>query len=168
MPIPNLKTPGTYLDVNINTQRTGLPANTHKVLFITNDEQPITTAMPISIYDKAKADQIYGADSEVGRMITAAIKTNRVVDVQGLGKPLPVVDLNCLATSINTSFPEFFTNVPDAVYYLSFEVTENNVTTTKTASFNSDTQSIYTYAAIFSETVKKVTYSIFIIPKVPP
>ena len=85
MPIPNLKTPGTYLDVNINTQRTGLPANTHKVLFITNDEQPITTAMPISIYDKAKADQIYGADSEVGRMITAAIKTNRVVDVQILG-----------------------------------------------------------------------------------
>ena len=87
MPIPNLKTPGTYLDVNINTQRTGLPANTHKVLFITNDEQPIPAAMPISIYDKAKADQIYGADSEVGRMITAAIKTNRVVDVQMLGKP---------------------------------------------------------------------------------
>ena len=84
MPIPNLKTPGTYLGVNINTQRTGLPANIHKVLFITNDE---TTAMPISIYDKAKADQIYGADSEAGRMITAAIKTNRVVDVQILGKP---------------------------------------------------------------------------------
>ena len=32
MPIPQLKTPGTYLDVNINTQRTGLPANIHKVL----------------------------------------------------------------------------------------------------------------------------------------
>ena len=90
MPIPNLKTPGTYLDVSINTQRTGLPANTHKVLFITNDEQlepESGNAMPISIYDKAKADQIYGADSEVGRMITAAIKTNRVVDVQILGKP---------------------------------------------------------------------------------
>ena len=87
MSIPaNLKTPGTYLDVNINTQRTGLPANIHNVLFITNDKQPGTTAMPISIYDKAKADQIYGADSEVGRMITAAIKTNRVVDVQCLGK----------------------------------------------------------------------------------
>lgn len=88
MPIPNLKTPGTYLDVNINTQRTGLPANIHKVLFITNDNQPEPesgNAMPISIYDKAKADQIYGADSEVGRMITAAIKTNRVVDVQILG-----------------------------------------------------------------------------------
>ena len=88
MPIPNLKTPGTYLDVNINTQRTGLPANTHNVLFITNDKQLETTAMPISIYDKAKADQIFGADSEAGRMITAAIKTNRVVDVQMLGKSL--------------------------------------------------------------------------------
>ena len=88
MPIPQLKTPGTYLDVNINTQRTGLPANIHKVLFITNDKQLETTAMPISIYDKAKADQIFGADSEAGRMITAAIKTNRVVDVQMLGKSL--------------------------------------------------------------------------------
>ena len=87
MPIPQLKTPGTYLDVNINTQRTGLPANIHKVLFITNDDQPETIAMPVSIYDKAKADQIYGADSKAGRMITAAIKTNRVVDVQCLGKP---------------------------------------------------------------------------------
>ena len=99
MPIPNLKTPGTYLDVNINTQRTGLPANTHKVLFITNDEQLETTAMPISIYDKAKADQIYGADSEVGRMITAAIKTNRVVDVQMLGKAVGGV--------IDPDYPEF-------------------------------------------------------------
>ena len=99
MPIPNLKTPGTYLGVNINTQRTGLPANTQKVLFITNDDQPITTAMPISIYDKAKADQIYGADSEVGRMITAAIKTNRVVDVQILGKLLVGV--------IDPDYPEF-------------------------------------------------------------
>jgi hypothetical protein len=101
MPIPNLKTPGTYLDVNINTQRTGLPANIHKVLFITNDNQPEPegNAMPISIYDKAKADQIYGADSEVGRMITAAIKTNRVVDVQCLGKPLAGVD--------RSDYPEF-------------------------------------------------------------
>ena len=88
MPIPLIKTPGQYFEVNTNTQRSGLPANIHKVLFITNDKQLETTAMPVSIYDKAKADQIYGADSETGRMITAAIKTNRVVDVQCLGKPL--------------------------------------------------------------------------------
>ncbi|WHP04765.1 MULTISPECIES: hypothetical protein [Acinetobacter] len=89
MPIPNLKTPGTYLGVNINTQRTGLPANVQKVLFITNDDQPETTAMPISIYDKAQAESIFGSGevpSEAARMITAAIKTNRVVDVQILGK----------------------------------------------------------------------------------
>nr|DAE96190.1 MAG TPA: tail sheath protein [Caudoviricetes sp.] len=92
MPIPaNLKTPGTYLDVNINTQRTGLPANIHKVLFITNDVQQVdgeNPLMPVSIYDKAQAEQIFGGEipSEAGRMITAAIKTNRVVDVQILGK----------------------------------------------------------------------------------
>nr|WP_314371358.1 hypothetical protein [uncultured Acinetobacter sp.] len=95
MPIPQLKTPGTYLDVNINTQRTGLPANIHKVLFVTNDDQNPPdgggNTMPVSIYDKAKAEEIFGtgeAPSEAARMITAAIKTNRVVDVQILGKPM--------------------------------------------------------------------------------
>lgn len=97
MPIPaNLKTPGAYLDVNINTQRTGLPANIHHVLFITNDDQtpPVGgDTMPVSIYDKAQAEQIFGngeTPSEAGRMITAAIKTNRFVDVQILGKPLAI------------------------------------------------------------------------------
>lgn len=60
-------------------------------------------------------------------------------------------NVNCLSTSISTSFPEFYTAVPDAVYYLTFEVTENNVTTTSTASFNSNTSLIYTYSSIFSE-----------------
>ena len=84
MSIPPLKTPGVYTEVNINTQRTGLIANTQKVLFITADSEG--PDMPISIYDKAEADQAFGANSEVGRMITAAIKTNRTVDVQCLGK----------------------------------------------------------------------------------
>lgn len=92
MPIPNLKTPGTYLDVNINTQRSGLPANTHKVLFVTEDEQPEDNAMPISVYDKAQADAAFGGTAEApsvaGRMMTAAIKTNRFVGVQVLGKSL--------------------------------------------------------------------------------
>lgn len=79
-------TPGVYTDVNINTQRTGLIANTHKVLFITNDDQPDDSSMPISIYDKSKADASFGVNSEAGRMITAAIKTNSLVDVQCLGK----------------------------------------------------------------------------------
>lgn len=79
-----IKTPGTYMSVNINTQRTGLIANTQKVLFITLDTN--SPDMPISIYDKAAADAEFGANSEAGRMITAAIKTNRTVDVQCLGK----------------------------------------------------------------------------------
>ncbi|WP_042891577.1 hypothetical protein [Acinetobacter junii] len=93
MPIPNLKTPGTYLDVNINTQRSGLPQNIQKVLFITtDDQQPIgeNPIMPVSIYDKAQADNTFGENSVAGRMITAAIKTNRFVDVQCLGKYLPM------------------------------------------------------------------------------
>jgi len=93
MPIPaNLKTPGTYFDVNTNTQRTGLPANIHKVLFITDDGQNSVNGLPISIYDKAQADQMFGENSITGRMITAAIKTNRTVEVQSVGKsglPIP-------------------------------------------------------------------------------
>ena len=92
MTIPLIKTPGQYFEVNTNTQRSGLPQNKHKILFITNDDQPESTAMPISIYDKAQANTIFGgtalAPAEASRMITAAIKTNRVVDVQILGKPL--------------------------------------------------------------------------------
>lgn len=94
MPIPNLKTPGTYLDVNINTQRSGLPQNIQKVLFITtDDQQPIgeNPIMPVSIYDKAQADNTFGENSVASRMITAAIKTNRFVDVQCLGKPQVLV-----------------------------------------------------------------------------
>ncbi|ENX46647.1 MULTISPECIES: hypothetical protein [Acinetobacter] len=86
MSIPPIKTPGVYTEVNINTQRTGLIANTQKVLFITTDTPELRPITPVDIYDKAAADAIFGANSEAGRMITAAIKTNRVVDVQCLGK----------------------------------------------------------------------------------
>lgn len=96
MPIPNgIRTPDTYIDINLNAQRTGLPANVHKVLFITTPvptdepiELPTPPEMPVSIYDKASADLIFGKNSVAGRMITAAVKVNRVVDVQCLGKPL--------------------------------------------------------------------------------
>lgn len=83
----NLKTPGTYFEVNTNTQRTGLPANLHRVLFITDDSSP-EASLPISVYDRTQADASFGDNSIAGRMITAAIKTNRVVDVQCLGKAL--------------------------------------------------------------------------------
>jgi hypothetical protein len=83
MTIPQIKTPGNYLEVNINTVRLGLPPNDHRVLFITTDPNS-TDAMPVNLYDKAQADTIYGQNSQAGRMISAAIKTNRFVDVQGL------------------------------------------------------------------------------------
>lgn len=88
MPIPDgIRTPDTYIDVNLNAQRTGLPANVHKVLFITDDSAGAESTTPLNIYDKASADAIYGQGSIAGRMITAAIKVNRVVSVQSLGKP---------------------------------------------------------------------------------
>ncbi|MBK0062386.1 MULTISPECIES: hypothetical protein [unclassified Acinetobacter] len=90
MNIPsNWKTPGTYIDINLNAQRTGLPANIHKILFLTNDlllNESEASNVPLSIYDKAGADVLFGENSEAGRMITAAIKVNKKVDVQCLGK----------------------------------------------------------------------------------
>ncbi len=85
-----LRTPGVYTGVNINTQRTGLPANTHKVLFITPDAQmsPPQAQMPINTYDPKSADRLFGENSVAGRMVAAAIKTNRFVDVQCLGGDL--------------------------------------------------------------------------------
>lgn len=78
-----IKTPGVYTDVNINTLRTGLPANIHKVLFVTLDvlsEQ----FKPVDVYDKTDADKKFGANSQAGRMITAAVKTNRLVNAQAV------------------------------------------------------------------------------------
>lgn len=75
-----IKTPGVYTDVNINTQRSGLLANDQKVLFITKDTTSVLN--PISIYDTASADESFGTNSIAGRMIKAAIKTFRTVDVQ--------------------------------------------------------------------------------------
>lgn len=80
MTIPYIKTPGTYIDVNINTQRSGLPLNNQKVLFMTTDA--MSPAMPETVYDKAAADTLFGNNSIAGRMITAAIKTNRFIDAQ--------------------------------------------------------------------------------------
>lgn len=99
MTIPsNIRTPDTYVDINLNAQRSGLPANIHQILFITNDEQKQddesenpSKLMPINIYDKAQAEEHFSSNtpfqhSEASKMITAAIKTFRSVDVQCLGK----------------------------------------------------------------------------------
>ncbi|MDC5071486.1 phage tail protein [Acinetobacter baumannii] len=79
----NIKVPDVYTSVNINTQRTGLPLNDQRVLFVTLDilsEQ----FKPVDVYDKSDADAKFGANSQAGRMITAAVKTNRTVNVQAV------------------------------------------------------------------------------------
>jgi phage tail sheath gpL-like len=83
-------TPGMYTDVNINTQRAGLPANVHRVLFITADSKVMD--QPVAIYDSADAETKIGADSIVARMIKAAVKTNRLVNVQALAHVMNVTD----------------------------------------------------------------------------
>lgn len=85
-----IRTPGTYIGVNINTQRTGLPANTHKVLFITTDNKIMD--QPVEIYDEADATAKIGVDSIVGRMVKAAVKTNRLVDVQAITLAMNTTD----------------------------------------------------------------------------
>lgn len=85
MAIPvNVKTPGTYINVNINTQRTGLPNNNHQVLFITDDI--VDLDFPVDIYDAAQADAVFGTNSKMGRMMKAAVKSNQTVNVQAVGK----------------------------------------------------------------------------------
>lgn len=91
MPIPLIKTPGQYFEVNTNTQRSGLPQNKHRILFVTDDNQPASTTMPVNLDSKAKADATFGENSVAGRMVKAAIATNRFVDVQGLGKSVAEV-----------------------------------------------------------------------------
>jgi hypothetical protein len=54
MTIPLIKTPGQYFEVNTNTQRSGLPQNKHKILFITDDDQPVGSTMPINLDSKIK------------------------------------------------------------------------------------------------------------------
>ncbi|MBW8292745.1 phage tail protein [Acinetobacter pittii] len=84
MSIPaGIKTPGVYTDVNINTLRTGLPANEQKVLFVTLDVLS-GQFTPVDVYDTAGADAKFGANSQAGRMIKAAVKTNRTVNVQAV------------------------------------------------------------------------------------
>jgi len=79
----NIKVPDAYTSVNINTQRTGLPLNDQRVLFVTLDVLS-TQFTPVDVYDKVDADAKFGANSQTGRMITAAVKTNRTVNVQAV------------------------------------------------------------------------------------
>ncbi|WIH75876.1 phage tail protein [Acinetobacter baumannii] len=78
-----IKTPGVYTDVNINTLRTGLPTNVHKVLFVTLDVLS-GQFTPVDVYDTAGADAKFGTNSQAGRMVKAAVKTYRLVNAQAV------------------------------------------------------------------------------------
>lgn len=78
-----IKTPGVYTDVNINTLRTGLPTNVHKVLFVTLDVLS-GQFTPVDVYDTAGADVKFGTNSQAGRMVKAAVKTYRLVNAQAV------------------------------------------------------------------------------------
>lgn len=107
MPIQKgIRTPGMYTDVNINTQRTGLPANTHKVLFVTPDAAVEELTSPVNIYNRNEADESFGLNSVMGRMITAAIQTNRLVDVQGFSASTQS-QISCAGARSNIFFSPF-------------------------------------------------------------
>jgi len=91
MTIPSgIRTPGTYVDYNLDTQRTGLPLNPQKLLFITADRfQTDGQTLPVTIYDTSTADAALGVSSIAGQMMTAALAVNTQVNVQALGKGVP-------------------------------------------------------------------------------
>lgn len=97
MTIPNgIRRPDVYTDINTSTQRSGLPDNRQRVLFVTEDTTGATS--PIPIYDAAGAKASFGAGSQAVRMITAAIKTNNLVDVEAVRASTTTVNTVTLAT----------------------------------------------------------------------
>lgn len=101
MTIPSgLRRPDIYTDINTNTQRTGLPDNRQRVLFVT-DDTPLDSnqVLPVALYDKAKARTVFGASSTAERMITAALKTNTLVDVEAINQ---VVTSSSDTTNVST------------------------------------------------------------------
>lgn len=78
------RTPGMYTKINTQTQRTGLPSQSHSIVFITDDMGGPT--MPTPIYDTASADTISGANSNAGRMMAAALSISQGVEVEMVGK----------------------------------------------------------------------------------
>ncbi len=97
-----IRTPGVYIGVNTNTLRRGLIANEHKVLFVSHDAEQL--AAPVAIFDEADATDKIGEDSKIGKMIKAALKTNRLIDAYAqplltAGEPA-VVDLDATIEQI--------------------------------------------------------------------
>jgi len=78
------RTPGMYTAINTQTQRTGLPNQNHSIVFVTSDVG--APATPTPIYDTSSADAVSGADSNAGRMMSAALSVSQGVGVDMVGK----------------------------------------------------------------------------------
>ena len=81
------RTPGMYTEINTQTQRTGLPNQSHSIVLITSDAQ--APATPTPIYDTATADSVSGDNSNAGRMMAAALSVSQGVRVDTVGKSEP-------------------------------------------------------------------------------
>ncbi|AOY43465.1 hypothetical protein AOT82_1086 [Psychrobacter sp. AntiMn-1] len=79
-----MKTPGIYTDINTQTQRTGLPTQDHRIVFVTGDTA--APSNPTPIYDTASADALCGDSSNAGRMMDAALSVSQGVGVEVVGK----------------------------------------------------------------------------------
>ncbi|MGP5167372.1 hypothetical protein ACTXJ2_08445 [Psychrobacter alimentarius] len=79
-----MKTPGIYTDINTQTQRTGLPTQDHRIVFVTGDTA--APSNPTPIYDTATANVVSGANSNAGRMMAAALSVSQGVRVETVGK----------------------------------------------------------------------------------
>ncbi len=100
-----MKTPGIYTDINTQTQRTGLPTQDHRIVFVTGDAA--APKNPTPIYDTATANVVSGDNSNAGRMIAAALSVSQGVRVETVGKSQPSDgsggDITCKPTSITLS-----------------------------------------------------------------
>lgn len=82
------RTPGMYTAINTQTQRTGLPNQSHSIVFVTGDA--LGPALPTPIYDTATADTLSGVESNAGRMMAAALTVSQQVRVETMGTiPIP-------------------------------------------------------------------------------
>lgn len=79
-----MKTPGIYTDINTQTQRTGLPTQDHRIVFVTGDTA--APANPTPIYDTATANAVSGSNSNAGRMMAASLTVSQGVRVETMGK----------------------------------------------------------------------------------
>lgn len=83
--------PDTYTSINTNTQRTGLPSQSHKIVFLTSDtlgaNAPATaTEVPVAVYDSAGADKAMGIESGAttsiaSRMVDTALKVSQHIRI---------------------------------------------------------------------------------------